>query len=43
MSIWGTAGRPLSPKEGTFGFNAETNTLEIYDGENWYGINSTIL
>ena len=43
MSIWGTAKRPATPSEGMFGYNAETNKLEIYDGYDWYSIDSTIV
>lgn len=37
MPTWGTNTRPDTPKEGTYGYNIETNTLEIYDGTAWYG------
>ena len=33
---WNTAGRPKRPKNGTFGFNTQTNNLEYWDGDAWY-------
>jgi hypothetical protein len=38
MPIWGSSNRPSSPKEGDFGYNAETSQLEIYDGSTWNGV-----
>jgi hypothetical protein len=38
MPVWGSAGRPSNPRRGDFGFNAETNQLEIYNGYMWKGI-----
>lgn len=35
MPTWGTSRRPNSPKEGVYGFNVETNSLEIFDGITW--------
>jgi len=36
ISSWDTAGRPKTAKSGTFGFNFQTNTLEYWDGSNWF-------
>jgi len=33
---WNIRNRPKNPKQGTFGFNTETNSLEFWDGENWF-------
>jgi hypothetical protein len=35
MPVWGTGGRPSAPREGEFGFNAEAQQLEIWDGDSW--------
>lgn len=43
MSVWGTGGRPATPKEGEFGFNDETNTFEMWDGLSWNYISSVDL
>lgn len=32
---WNIPGRPKSPKTGIFGFNFQTNDLEIWDGSKW--------
>ncbi len=31
IPVWNTAGRPVSPKSGTIGFNSQTNAIEIYE------------
>lgn len=36
LATWNTKNRPHNAKRGTFGFNTETNCLELYDGEEWY-------
>jgi hypothetical protein len=36
ISSWKTSERPKKAKRGTFGFNNETNSLEFWDGSNWY-------
>ena len=33
---WNTAGRPKNAKKGTLGFNFQTNSLEYWDGKNWF-------
>jgi hypothetical protein len=33
---WNTAGRPKNARRGTFGFNYQTNSLEYWDGSNWF-------
>ncbi len=35
ISSWDRKNRPKNPKQGTFGFNTETNSLEYWDGSNW--------
>jgi hypothetical protein len=37
ITTWDTKGRPKSPRRGTFGFNFETNSLEYWDGIQWFG------
>jgi hypothetical protein len=36
INSWDTPGRPKNAKNGTFGFNSETNSLEYFDGTDWY-------
>jgi hypothetical protein len=36
VSIWKTEERPEKAKRGTFGFNSQTNSLEYYDGSDWF-------
>jgi hypothetical protein len=36
LPTWNTTGRPSSPKEGTFGYNIETNAFEIYANGSWH-------
>lgn len=36
IASWKTDERPQNAKRGTFGFNAETNSLEYSDGSSWY-------
>jgi hypothetical protein len=33
---WKTAGRPKKAKQGTFGFNSQTNNLEYCNGSVWF-------
>ncbi len=37
IPIWQTKERPKKAKKGTFGFNSQTNSLEYWNGKNWYG------
>jgi len=37
ISSWNSKKRPKRPGAGTFGYNTQTNTLEYFDGSNWYG------
>lgn len=37
INSWTTTERPQNPKPGTFGFNAETKSLEYWDGSRWLG------
>lgn len=39
IAAWKTSKRPKRAKRGTFGINTETNTLEYFDGSDWYGAN----
>lgn len=36
ISTWKSESRPKNPKKGTFGFNTESNSLEYWDGKNWF-------
>lgn len=36
LASWENASRPKKPKNGTIGFNSETNSLEYWDGSDWY-------
>ncbi len=36
IATWDTSKRPKKAKPGTFGFNTETNTLEYFDGSDWF-------
>lgn len=36
ITTWDSANRPKNPQKGTFGFNFQTNTLEYWDGNNWF-------
>lgn len=36
IGSWKTKDRPGNAKQGTFGFNTQTNHLEYFDGSNWY-------
>ena len=36
LTSWKTSDRPKKTKRGTFGFNSQTNSLEYYDGTNWF-------
>lgn len=36
ITSWNTNGRPKKAKRGTIGFNSETNSLEYWDGANWF-------
>jgi len=35
IRTWNTAGRPATPVAGQFGFNTQTNALDIYTGSAW--------
>jgi hypothetical protein len=35
INTWNTAGRPAAPVAGQFGFNTQTNALDIYTGSAW--------
>lgn len=35
ISSWDTRGRPKKAKEGTFGFNSQTASLEYFNGSHW--------
>ncbi len=39
IASWKTKERPKSPKQGILGFNLQTNSLEYYDGSDWYAAN----
>lgn len=34
--LWRSLGRPSGAKKGTYGFNTDTNAVEVYDGSNWH-------
>lgn len=36
INSWETNKRPLNPKQGTFGFNSQTKSLEYFNGKDWY-------
>jgi len=33
---WKIQNRPKKPKMGTFGYNSQTQSLEYWDGKNWF-------
>jgi hypothetical protein len=35
ITYWTTSSRPKKPSKGTFGFNSDTNSLEIWSGSAW--------
>ena len=35
INSWDTDGRPKKAKQGTFGFNSQTNRLEYFNGSYW--------
>ena len=37
LNSWDTSDRPKKPKNGTIGFNSETNNIEYYNGSFWLG------
>lgn len=37
IATWDNKTRPKNAKNGTFGFNTQTNSLEYFDGKSWYG------
>lgn len=41
LSSWSTSDRPKKPRAGTVGFNQQTNSLEYWDGENWFEASMT--
>jgi hypothetical protein len=38
IASWKTSTRPKNAKRGTFGFNSETNSLEYWNGQDWYRV-----
>jgi hypothetical protein len=36
INSWETSDRPKNAKRGTFGFNSQTNSLEYFNGSDWY-------
>ncbi len=36
IASWKTRERPKEAKKGILGFNIQTNSLEYYDGSDWY-------
>jgi len=36
IASWKTGERPKKAKQGILGFNLQTNSLEYYDGSNWF-------
>lgn len=38
LNTWNTAGRPTSPKDGTFGFNTQTVAIDVWDGAAWKSV-----
>jgi len=36
IAFWKTADRPKNAKNGTFGFNTQTNSLEYWNGTRWF-------
>ena len=36
ISQWTNQKRPKNAKKGTFGFNADTSSVEYWDGKFWY-------
>ncbi len=43
INTWDNQGRPTKVKQGTFGFNTETNNLEYWNGEHWLAASMTSL
>ena len=41
IPTWDTASRPKKVQTGVFGFNSETNNLEYWNGDSWYGAQLT--
>jgi len=35
IASWQTSDRPENPKNGTFGFNSQTSSLEYWNGSRW--------
>lgn len=35
LSYWKTSDRPKNAKQGTLGFNTQTNSVEYYNGSYW--------
>jgi hypothetical protein len=35
LPSWNTLGKPKKPKLGTYGFNFQTENLEVWDGNSW--------
>lgn len=42
VSCWSNLNRPNNPTKGTFGFNTDTNSLEIWNGIEWFATPLTI-
>lgn len=40
MPTWTTLGRPVAPREGEFGYNVETNAIEVWGGA-WHVMMTT--
>jgi hypothetical protein len=36
IAVWDTSSRPKKPKQGMIGYNSKTNSLEYFNGSNWY-------
>lgn len=36
IATWESGTRPKDAKEGTFGFNSQTNSLEYWNGKDWF-------
>lgn len=36
ISTWKSNKRPKKPGVGTFGYNTQTNSLEFFDGSDWF-------
>lgn len=43
MARWNATGRPSSPKAQEFGYNIDTDKIELYTGTEWRVIDTTTL